>query len=206
MDLDRPDWHLEEVVYNYGAEPYPWRQKDRFALYTDVGAWEKPLDYIIQLRQSAIFKVVRTLRTDYMDQGRVCHMQSLILELGTSIWRCKTAWSKLCAHFSGSTTNDFPRLQLHTEDDSQQSACDVRNGHSADEYKPAHLYCLLAPKSLQALMRRPDALEMGTTDSHDQFPIFSSTKCDLLKAYFLEYISVQRLYLKLKTCNSSHGQ
>ncbi|KAH3835280.1 hypothetical protein DPMN_108629 [Dreissena polymorpha] len=38
---------------------------------------------------------------------------------------------------------DFPRLQLHTEDDSQQSACDVRNGHSADEYKPAHLYCLL---------------------------------------------------------------
>ncbi|KAH3805726.1 hypothetical protein DPMN_134033 [Dreissena polymorpha] len=42
-------------------KPYPWGQKDRFDLYTDVGAWEKPLDYITQLRQSAIFKEVRTL-------------------------------------------------------------------------------------------------------------------------------------------------
>ncbi|KAH3875753.1 hypothetical protein DPMN_039029 [Dreissena polymorpha] len=37
-----------------------------------------------------------------------------------------------------------PRLQLHTEDDSQHSACDVRNGHSAGEYKPAHLNCLFS--------------------------------------------------------------
>ncbi|KAH3864024.1 hypothetical protein DPMN_027036 [Dreissena polymorpha] len=86
-----------------------------------------------------------------------------------------------------------PRLQLHTEDDSQHSACDVRNGHSAGEYKPAHLNCLVvfmcsahgkcrerilleqvltlqlarlvAPKSLPAPMKRPDALEMGTTDT-----------------------------------------
>ncbi|KAH3834098.1 uncharacterized protein LOC127869938 [Dreissena polymorpha] len=39
-----------------------------------------------------------------------------------------------------------PRLQLHTEDDSQHSACDVRNGHSAGEYKPAHLNCLCSWK------------------------------------------------------------
>ncbi|KAH3715318.1 hypothetical protein DPMN_058164 [Dreissena polymorpha] len=55
-------------------------------------------------------------------------------------------------------------------------------------------------------MKRTDALEMGTTYSHDQFPIFSSTKGNLIKAYFLEYISVQSLYVKLKTYNSSHGQ
>ncbi|KAH3837275.1 hypothetical protein DPMN_110660 [Dreissena polymorpha] len=36
-----------------------------------------------------------------------------------------------------------PRLQLHTEEDSEQSACDVRNGHSAGKYKPAHLNCLV---------------------------------------------------------------
>ncbi|KAH3835279.1 hypothetical protein DPMN_108628 [Dreissena polymorpha] len=33
----------------------------------------------------------------------------------------------------------------------------------------------VAPKSLPALMKRQDALEMGTTDSHDQFPILNST-------------------------------
>ncbi|KAH3696561.1 hypothetical protein DPMN_084037 [Dreissena polymorpha] len=32
--------------------------KDKFALYTDVGAWGKPLDYITQLRQSAILKIL----------------------------------------------------------------------------------------------------------------------------------------------------
>ncbi|KAH3711568.1 hypothetical protein DPMN_071239 [Dreissena polymorpha] len=64
-----------------------------------------------------------------------------------------------------------PRLRLHTEDDSQHSACDCRERILLEQVLTLQLARLVAPKSLPAPMNRPDALEMGTTDLHDQFPI-----------------------------------
>ncbi|KAH3753775.1 hypothetical protein DPMN_188425 [Dreissena polymorpha] len=57
------------------------------------------------------------------------------------------------------------RLQLHTEDDSQQERILL------EQVLTLQLARLVAPRSMPAPMNRPDALEMGTTDSHDQFPI-----------------------------------
>ncbi|KAH3792382.1 hypothetical protein DPMN_145878 [Dreissena polymorpha] len=59
------------------------------------------------------------------------------------------------------------RLQLHTEVNSQL----VMERILLEQVLTLQLARLVAPKSLPAPMNRPDALEMGTTDSHDQFPI-----------------------------------
>ncbi|KAH3843989.1 uncharacterized protein LOC127877285 [Dreissena polymorpha] len=89
----------------------------------------------------------------------------------------------------GTVADCTGKVQFNSEDGLQQSACDSRHTHSAGRYKPGYLDSLglalqmvplVAPESPPAPMKRPVALEMGTTDPH-KFPIQSSTKGELTR-------------------------